>query len=121
MSSHEFALTDLTTLVALIRDGKSHTIIHNDPHMFIKSLLDDNGRGPGIVQIKGIDHSCMSVTAVLSLFCMDCMSSGAGTGGETSLWKDTESGEIYIVAWTYDDNDYYSTATSYLERVHPFF
>lgn len=114
--THEFKLHDIT-LQARRDDSENYTIVHTSPHQFIDAICG----GSATLHIKEQERSSMNAEHVLTLFCMECFCSGVGTGGETSLWKHVESGDTYVVAWTFDDNDYYSTAFSYIERVHPFF
>lgn len=115
MTMHEFTnpITRLS-LYKLVLDGRDVTHNYLDARQFLDATLDLLQNG-ATYQITNHYRAAMPVGVVLSIFCTLVFSSH--TEHETELWRDNESGQHYLVAYDYSEEDYYSTAYSYIMRI----
>jgi hypothetical protein len=108
-------ITAGTLYTADHENAETYTISTTDPYEFIRHTLHLMHYGVSY-HIEQDKKGCVSIEHVLALCCLKLFS--AGKNGTTSCWKHIESGAVYLVAYDYDEDDYYSTAWSYCTQLY---
>lgn len=73
----------------------------------------------GVYLHDNANNAAIDIETILQEFCTMVLSVAAAPGTPcTSLWRDAETGEFYLVGCTFNIDDYYQSGITFLRKVH---